>query len=102
MDNGGNFNIYEGTFSVPIDGTYWFLINGLINGGIYGDIEMRVNGEVKHYFVDYEDSGLARSPTFFVSLQLKINDEVKLSNYYSNTFISNEIVHFTFMGYQIY
>ena len=111
VDNGNNFDIYDGKFVAPIDGTYYFLFNGHITGydftglgdsmSVHGRINVIVNGDVINRFYDGEDAQYARNPTFYVSLQLKVKDELWLENKYSPSFITKPDLRMTFSGYLI-
>ena len=99
VDNGNNFNIMDGTFTIPSDGTYWFLFNGYIgkSGDHNSRIDIMVNGEQQRYYFDYQ----ARDVTFQFSLELNRNDELWLENHYESSYYANSDHVMTFLGYRI-
>jgi len=97
VDSQDVFNVNEGKFLAPIDGTYEFQFSGYAHG-TDTDVRIYLNGVYKRCFFDGDYDGSSRQISFYHSLKLQQNDEIYLDNYYPSTFYADSDHVMTFEG----
>jgi len=101
-DISGSFDKESGTFTAPSDGTYIFFFNCPIGGGSDVKMYVYVNDILRQLFENqYNGTKDNRVLSVFWSLDLNVNDKLKLSNYYESTLFDGYNQGMFFMGYKI-
>lgn len=94
---GNNFNPSTGIFTVPRNGVYSFVIDGVI-ANAYDYVYLYVNGQkYRNFHVQRSDSAFA-GLNGITSAELGEGDEVKLHNDYGDRLRVGPTYPFTFMG----
>jgi len=102
VDNSGSFDKESGTFTAPSDGTFAFFFNCPFAGGPNVALYVYVNDMERQYFIEqYSGTHGSRVLSVFWSLDLKVNDKLKLSNHYENTLFGGYNQGAFFMGYKV-
>ena len=102
---GNNFDISKGIFTVPQNGIYLFVVDGVTSGfnvdtalcGGYGDVKVQINGNdhkwIPYFYEDYwqEISGIT-------SIELQRGDKISLHSAHSGCIRADGTAYFSFMG----
>ena len=107
VDNSNNFDMANGTFIAPVDGSYMFMFSASIRKPApskHGDstvVEVYVNGGYAKDFHSDADPLWWRQMTFFWSTPLKKGDKLWLMNKFDQTLLIDGTNPLTFMGYLV-